>query len=97
MEQSDENKSNNKVKIYKKQYTERYSVWKNYMFKLVIDIPVKFTHFHGTFLKKIQLIMIKCKRRNMSTYTRTKCTNAKHGKLWDMFFSHCREMIKRTS
>ena len=50
MVQSD--KINQITKYIWKQYAEKNTVWKNYMFKPVIDIPAKCTNFQGIFLLK---------------------------------------------
>ena len=49
-----------------KQYTEKNSVGKNYMFEVEIDIPANCTQVQGIILKKIILITIKSNRGNVS-------------------------------
>jgi len=68
-----------------KQYTEKSSVRKNYMFQLGIDILANCTRIHGIFLKKTILIMIKS-NRGKRQLTRTMSTSSEHVKLRDRIF-----------
>ena len=68
-----------------KQYTEKSSVRKNYMFQLGIDILANCTRIHRIFLKKTILIMIKS-NRGKRQLTRTMSTSSEHVKLRDRIF-----------